>query len=142
MENDPRLSGVSSSGKDGITSINKKVFLLVVKRMTTAPLEYFCRKITHDKDKKKLIYDNAIFKIYDKPVFYFPKFFHPDPSVERQSGFLQPRLNNSKILGSSIQVPYFYAISQDRDLTLMPTIFDGNVKMVQSEYRQEKKDPL
>ena len=54
--------------------------------MITA-LEYFCREITHDKDKKKLIYDNAILRIYDKPVFYFPKFFHPDPSVERQSDF-------------------------------------------------------
>ena len=139
LENDPRLSGVSSSGKDGITSINKSIFTSCKKNDNCPPWSISAEKITHDKDKKKLIYDNAILRIYDKPVFYFPKFFHPDPSVERQSGFLQPRLNNSKILGSSIQVPYFYAISQDRDLTLMPTIFDGNVKMVQSEYRQEKK---
>ena len=138
LENDPRLSGVSSSGKDGITSINKSIFTSC-KKNDNCPWSISAEKITHDKDKKKLIYDNAILRIYDKPVFYFPKFFHPDPSVERQSGFLQPRLNNSKILGSSIQVPYFYAISQDRDLTFMPTIFDGNVKMVQSEYRQEKK---
>ena len=97
MENDPRLSGVSSSGKDGITSINKSIFTSC-KKNDNCPWSISAEKITHDKDKKKLIYDNAILRIYDKPVFYFPKFFHPDPSVERQSGFLQPRLNNSKFL--------------------------------------------
>ena len=34
-------------------------------------------------------------KIYDFPVLYFPKFFHPDPTVKRQSGFLPPSFNNS-----------------------------------------------
>ena len=29
------------------------------------------------------------------PVMYMPKFF-PDPSVKRQSGFLQPLLNGSE----------------------------------------------
>ncbi len=139
LENDPRLSGVSSSGKDGITTINKSIFTSCKKNDNCPPWSISADKITHNKDEKRLIYDNAILRIYNKPVFYFPKFFHPDPSVERQSGFLQPRLNNSNILGSSIQVPYFYAISHDKDLTVLPTIFDGNVKMFQSEYRQENK---
>ena len=34
--------------------------------------------------------------MFDVPVFYFPKFFHPDPSVIRQSGFLKPELNESR----------------------------------------------
>ncbi len=138
-ENDPRLSGVSSSGKNGITSVQKSIFTSCKKNDNCPPWSISAKKIIHDKNKKKLIYDNAILRIYNKPVFYFPKFFHPDPSVERQSGFLQPRLNNSKILGSSIQIPYFYAIAHDKDITLMPTIFDGSVKMFQSEYRQVKK---
>ena len=45
------------------------------------------KEIKHDKSKNQMIYDNAILKIYDVPVLYFPKFFHPDPSVKRQSGF-------------------------------------------------------
>ena len=98
LENDPRLSGVSSSGKDGITSINKSIFTSCKKNDNCPPWSISAEKIIHDSDKKKLIYDNAILRIYNKPVFYFPKFFHPDPSVERQSGFLQPRLNNSKFL--------------------------------------------
>ena len=84
-----------------------------------------------------MIYNKAVLQVYDKPVMYFPKFFHPDPSVERQSGFLKPQLNNSDILGSSLFIPYFHIISENRDVTFKPTIFDSNIQMYQSEYRQE-----
>ena len=47
-------------------------------------------EIKHDKNKKQLIYDDAVLKVYNVPVLYFPKFFHPDPTVKRQSGFLKP----------------------------------------------------
>ena len=97
-------------------------------------------KIKHDRVKKNIIYDNAILNIYDIPVFYFPKFFHPDPSVDRRSGLLQPRLNNSNVLGSSLNLPYFYVISNDKDLTFKPTLFDSNIYMFQNEYRQENKN--
>ena len=67
---------------------------------------------------------------------YFPKFFHPDPTVKRQSGFLKPQLNNSNVLGSSITIPYFKEISDNKDLTFKPTIFDNSTKIAQIEYRQ------
>ena len=43
---------------------------------------YKANEITHDKDKKQLNYRNAYLKLYDFPVLYFPKFFHPDPTVK------------------------------------------------------------
>ena len=52
--------------------------------------------------------------------YIFRKFFHPDPSVKRQSGFLTPQLNNSQILGSSLTIPYFYAQSENKDFTFTP----------------------
>ena len=84
-----------------------------------------------------MIYDNAVFNFYKIPVLYFPKFFHPDPTVNRQSGFLKPKLNNSNILGSSLTTPYFNEISDDKDLTFIPTIFDTDMLMSQLEYRQK-----
>jgi len=57
------------------------------------------KKISHDKLKKTIYYDSAVLKIYDVPLFYFPKFFHPDPTVKRQSGFLAPLLTNTTALG-------------------------------------------
>ena len=45
--------------------------------------------------KKKIKYDNATLRIYDYPIVYFPKFFHPDPTVNRQSGFLTTTIKNT-----------------------------------------------
>ena len=137
-ENDPRISGISSNKNDEITVINKGVFSSCKINDNCPPWSIKAEKIQHNKIKKQLIYNNALLKIYDVPVLYFPKFFHPDPSVKRQSGFLQPRLNDSPI-GSSVSAPYFYVISENKDFTFEPTIFDNNVKMFQNEYRQENK---
>ena len=70
---------------------------------------------------KKLIYDNSILKFYDIPVFIFLN-FSSDPTVNRQSGLI-PKLNNSNILGSSVSLPYFHVISENKDYTISPTYF-------------------
>ena len=67
-------------------------------------LDCYCSEIKHDKNRKLLIYDDALLKIYNVPVLYFSD-FHPDPTVKRQSGLLKPSLNNSNILGSSLNLP-------------------------------------
>ena len=137
-KNDPRIKGVSSESKNGITKISKAIFTSCeIKNDKCPPWSIKANEIIHDKNKKQLIYNQATLQVYDKPVMYFPKFFHPDPSVERQSGFLKPQLNNSDILGSSIFIPYFHIISENKDITLKPTLFDNNIQMYQSEYRQE-----
>jgi len=137
--NNPRLYGVSSSKKDNITIVNKGVFTSCGLNDNCPPWHIKAERITHDKNKKQLIYKNAFLNIYNIPVLYFPKFFHPDPTVKRQSGFLKPQINNTDILGSSMIVPYFHVISENKDLTLTPTFFDSNFNMIQSEYRQNNK---
>mgnify|MGYP003325454492 CR=1 FL=1 len=54
------------------------------------------------KKNQELIYDNPIIRLFNIPVFYMPKFWHPDPSVKRQSGFLKPVINNSNIFCSNL----------------------------------------
>ena len=105
-------------------------------------LVFICKKIKHEKNKKQITYDSAILKIYDLPVMYFPKFFHPDPSVKRQSGLLQPKLNNSNILGNSFTLPYYNVISKNKDSTIFVSLFDKGTAMVQNEYRQLVKIAL
>ena len=138
MENDPRLLGVSSSKRNEITEVKKGIFTSCKKKDGKCPpWSMEAATIKHDKIKKQLIYDNALLKIYDMPIVYFPKFFHPDPSVDRQSGVLMPILNESQILGSSIQIPYFHVLSQNEDLTFRPNIFDNHIFMLQNEYRKK-----
>ena len=140
-ENNPRIKGVSSTSKNGITTVNKAIFTSCSnKNDKCPPWAISANKIIHDKNKKQLIYNDAVLKIYDYPVAYFPKFFHPDPSVKRQSGFLKPQINSSNVLGDSIYVPYFHVISENKDLTFKPTFFDSSMQMFQNEYRQQNKD--
>ena len=71
-----------------------------------------------------MVYDNALKNLH-VPV-HILKFFHPDPTVKRQSGFLKPQFNNSNILGSSFYLPYFKVLDDNKDLTFKPTIYDDN----------------
>ena len=50
-----------------------------------------------------------------------------------------PKLNNSNTLGSSLSLPYFHIISDNKDFTLNPTIYSKNTQIIQSEYRQENE---
>ena len=139
-ENDPRLIGVSSSGDEKNIIINKGIFTSCKENDDCPPWSLQASKIEHNKVKKQISYENAVLRIYNLPVLYFPKFFHPDPSVKRQSGLLKPKLNNSNILGSSVSLPYYKVISKNKDITFEPTFFDSDVTLYQSEYRQVNKD--
>ena len=142
-DNDPRVYGASSYGNKDKIIIEKGIFTSCKINKTCPAWSIKSKKITHDKIKQNVIYENALLKLYGVPVFYFPKFFHPDPTVKRRTGFLQPQLNNSKILGSSLYLPYFKVLSKNRDYTFKPTIFDGLKKkkyILQNEYRQENKN--
>ena len=140
LKNDPRLKGVSAESENNITKIKKGVFTSCKDDTDCPPWVVTASEITHDKNKRQLIYDDAIIKIYNIPVLYFPKFFHPDPTVKRQSGLLRPNLNNSNILGSSFNLPYYHVISQNKDFTFRPTIFDSDIKMFQNEFRIKNKN--
>ena len=97
-------------------------------------------KILHDNQKKTVYYDNALLKIYDIPVFYFPKLSHPDPTVKRRSGFLPPSFSDTKNLGSSIFVPYFFAVNDDKNFTLTSRIFTKENPLFLGEYHQVFKN--
>ena len=139
-ENDPRFKGVSSSSKNGVTTIDKGIFTSCKKNDNCPPWTIQADKVTYDKNKKQILYDKAVVKVYDIPIIYFPKFFHPGPTVKRQSGLLVPHINNSNVLGSSLQIPYFHVLSENKDLTFKPTFFDKDILMFQNEYRQQNKN--
>ena len=77
----------------------------------------------HDNKKKTIYYDNALIKVYDIPIFYIPKVSHPDPTVDRRSGFLIPSLTDSKNLGSGVFNPIFFNVAKDKNFTLISRIY-------------------
>ena len=140
IKNNPRLKSVSSNKEGNITTLKKGIFTSCDINQKCPSWSIKAEEIKHDKSKKQMIYKNAFLKILDVPVLYFPTFFHPDPNVKRQSGLLQPQINNSHILGNSITLPYFFAYSSNKDFTFTPTIFDKNMQMLQTEYREVGKN--
>ncbi len=138
--NDPRLKGnyFFSDGKNSI--IKKGVFTSCKKNDDCPPWQIKAKEINHDKEKKIINYKHAWLEIYDKPIIYFPKFFHPDPTVKRQSGFLMPQVIDSSSLGLSFKIPYYSVISDNKDLTFTPRIFSENEALFQNEYRQVNKN--
>ena len=91
-ENEPRLKGKSLISDERNTIVKKGTFTFCKKREKCPPWEMSANEIRHDKLKKIIHYKGASLKVYDKKIFYFPRFFHPDPTVKRQTGFLIPRL--------------------------------------------------
>ena len=138
-ENEPRLKGRSLISNEQNTIIKKGTFTFCKKREACPPWEMSADEIRHDKQKKTIYYKNARLKIYDKKVFYFPKFFHPDPTVKRQSGFLIPRFQDNSTTGLSFTLPYFFALAENRDITLTPRIFNDDKFLIQSEFREKNK---
>ena len=134
-----RLKGNSLISENNKTTINNGIFTTCKTNEKCPPWSLKSKKITHDIDKKTISYDKSTLQLYDVPVFYFPKFFHPDPSVKRQSGFLIPSLINSSKNGTSTRIPYYHVIDDHKDLTISSQLYFNKDFLIQNEYRQKEK---
>ena len=141
-ENDPRLIGKKLTNNERETKVINGSFTTCKIRDNDKCPPWLLKadEINHDKKRKIIEYKNAWLNLYDMPVLYFPYFHHPDPTVERQSGFLLPKFNNSNVLGTSVQIPYFKVISGNKDSTISPRLFLNDKLLLQSEYRQANQN--
>ena len=136
-QNDYRLRGNSFYDDAKFTQINKGVFTNCKKREGCPPWKLSAKRIQHDKEKKQINYKDAKLFFYDMPILYFPKFFHPDPTVKRQSGFLIPSFNNSKNSANYFSIPYYFVVAENKDFTISPRIYSNNNFLLQTEFRQK-----
>tara|TARA_B100001057_G_scaffold382079_1_gene388055 strand:- start:3533 stop:5926 length:2394 start_codon:yes stop_codon:yes gene_type:complete len=136
--NDPRLLGkkLVYDNENGLSNISKGIFTTCKKTDKCPPWQISAEEIQHNKKKKIINYKNALLRIYDVPVFYFPKFFHPDPTVKRKSGFLIPSIQSSSTSGTYLHLPYYQVVAGNKDFTISPRIFAEDKFLLQTEYRQ------
>ena len=140
LDNQPRLKGNAIFLDKDKTIIKKGIFTTCKKRDKCPPWQMTSSEIKHDKIKKTLNYKNAWLKVYDVPVLYFPKFFHPDPTVKRQSGFLTPKFAQSSTIGNYFALPYYKVIKDNIDLTFTPRVYTDDKIILQTEYRHLTKN--
>lgn len=97
-------------------------------------------RIIHDQTDKMLYFENAQLEFFGVPMAYLPYFSTPDPTVVRKSGFLMPLYLSSTAFGSGIEVPYYFALAPDYDLTVAPRVTTKQGVLLQGEFRQRLLD--
>ena len=142
VNNEPRLFANTMSLSEKTNILEKGIFTYckIRDKGKCPPWTLQSKKIRHDLAKKTIYYDNVVLKVYDFPIFYAPKFSHPDPTVKRRSGLLAPSLVNSTTLGSGIIMPYFWNLGSDKDLTFTPKLLLNENPLFLAEYRQDFKN--
>ena len=140
--NKPRIYSNSVSIKNKESKFIKSTFTTCDYRKDDKcpPWELTANEIRHDNIQKTIYYKNAIIRVYNVPIFYSPILSYPDPTVKRRSGFLIPSYTDTKNLGSGINLPYFWAIDEDKDLTFQNKLYATEHPLFLGEYRQAFRD--
>ena len=94
------------------------------------------KRMVHDSTEKMIYFEDARLEFFGNPVAYMPYFSAPDPTVKRKSGFLLPLVTYSSNYGVGLDVPYYWAIAPDYDLTLSPRITSQQGVLMRGEFRQ------
>ena len=92
-------------------------------------------QVVHDADERQLYYTQAQFRVMGLPIFWLPTLRMPDPTLERATGFLAPRLSTSTRLGKGLRLPYFIRLGDHADLTVTPFVTTKSTS-VELRYRQ------
>ena len=140
--NKPRVFSNTSKISKNESIFKKSIFTLCDYRSNDKcpPWSIQSGEMLHDNKKKTIFYKNAVIKVYDIPIFYLPRLSHPDPSVERRSGFLPPAFEDTKNLGAGITVPYFFALNKDKNFTLTNKFYASENPLFMGEYHQAFKN--
>ncbi len=93
------------------------------------------KRVIHDTEAQQLYFDNAQLRVLGVPVLFVPRLRLPDPTLDRATGFLIPRIQSNSLLGTGLKLPYFIRIGDHKDLTLTPYV-SPETNTLEFRYRQ------
>ena len=146
LEDNARLAADSAIQEQGArTKLNRAVYTAcnVCDKKGDAKIPTWRIKslrVTRDAERKVVRFHHAFFELKGVPILYTPFLQGPDPSVERQSGFLTPRVGASTRLGFNFELPYYFALSNSEDATFHPKYTAEDGVLWQAEYRRRFKN--
>jgi LPS-assembly protein len=91
-------------------------------------------RITQDRERHVIYYQNFVVRILGVPLFYSPVFWHPDPTAPRQSGFLPPKIIYGARRGFSYEQPYLFAVDPSTDVVVSPQINTRVLPLLNAEW--------
>ncbi|MCH8536205.1 MAG: LPS assembly protein LptD [Alkalimonas sp.] len=77
---------------------------------------------------------HTVFKVRDIPVLYLPYLSFPITDA-RKSGLLLPNVSSSQRLGVDLELPYYFNLAENYDLTLTPRLMTNRGYQLKSEFR-------
>ena len=92
-------------------------------------------KVTHVEDEGTIYHEDSTLEFFGVPVFYLPWLSHPDPTVKKKSGFLIPTVHASGEFGLGLEVPFFWNLAPNYDVTLRPVFTTKQGLLAQTEFR-------
>lgn len=141
MTDNARVAGEEGERVDGrYTRVERGVYSpcdLCQDDPTKAPLwQVKAVRVVHDSESKDVIYNHATMELFGVPVFYTPYFSHPDPTVERRSGLLAPRIGSDSELGQLFSTQYYLDLAPDLDATLGTILSTKDGAQLSAEVRK------
>lgn len=97
--------------------------------------EIRAERVVHDEAARQMWFEDATFRIRGAPVMWVPRLRMPDPSQDRATGLMLPRLRTTDLLGLGFKLPYFIKLGDSRDLTLTPYV-SSETTTLEAAYRQ------
>jgi LPS-assembly protein len=147
LSDDSRFAANGARRIDGRKTVMRKAVYspcsICKKDPTRAPLwQLKASTIIHDQEAQDVIYNNAWLEMFGVPVLYLPYLTHPDPTAERRSGLLAPRVGSSTVFGGFARVPMFLSFTDSIDMTVEPIITAREPPILALEYRQRFNNGL
>jgi len=142
---DSRVAAVGGVRReDRLTEVDRAVYSpcdLCEEDPERAPLwRLRAARVTHDSERKDVIYRDAFLDLFGIPVFYTPYLSHPDPTVEQRTGFLTPSFGSTATLGPFAYNYFYWGIAPDKDATFtLGATRDAGI-LLGAEYRQRFAD--
>ncbi|MCY4052384.1 MAG: LPS assembly protein LptD [Hyphomicrobiales bacterium] len=92
-------------------------------------------KVERNEGEGIIQYEDASLEFFGVPIFYTPFLFHTDPSIPKRSGILLPGFFSSSHLGLGVEIPFFWNVAPNYDLTFVPRFYSDGDVLWQSEWR-------
>lgn len=93
------------------------------------------KRIVHDQQEKMMYFEDSRLEFWGVPLVWLPYFSAPDPTVKRKTGLLMPSVSSSSVYGAGFEVPYYFALAPDYDVTVAPKYTTRQGLLMQGEFR-------
>ena len=97
-------------------------------------------RIIHDQTEKMLYFEDARVEFFGVPLAWVPFMSAPDPTVKRKSGFLFPTVSDTTQYGFGVEVPYYWALAPNYDVTVSTMATTRQGELFQGEWRHRLMD--